>query len=145
MRPLISGPIFKVGHAIAIGSLADCKLHHGLDTGVQFKVTVYAIWVPFHDALPTWRISFGLSSSLLRVAQPFLSAFTRVSSSFVLMILYADFVGSMEPKRGTSASYLLLSVVWRSRNTFVGEENSTLARLLSIFFRKKLAITVVDV
>ena len=90
-------------------------------------------------------ISLVLSSSLLSVGQLDSSAFTRINSSFVPMILYVDRVVSIYPNKGSSVLYLLLSAVGRSRNTAVWLVNSTFARSLSIFFRNKLAITLVGV
>ncbi len=101
----------------------------------------------FHalPARPTWTISLVLCSSLRSVGQLAPSSFTSASSSFVPIILYFELAVSICPKSGISVVCLLLSPVGKSKLTDVGEENSMTARSLSIFFRKRLAITVVGV
>ena len=86
-------------------------------------------------ARPTWMISPVLCPSLLNDGHPALSAFARLISSFVPMILKVDLSGSMGPYRGSWVLYRLLSAVGRSRSTVSGDENSTFARSRSIFLR----------
>ena len=57
------------------------------------------------------------------------------------MILKADLSGSIVLNSGMSLIYCLLSAVCKSTETVVGEPKCTLDRVLSIFFKKRLAMT----
>jgi hypothetical protein len=91
-------------------------------------------------------ISPVLCSSLRSTGQELPSAFIKVTSNLVPMILNFDAAVSIGPNRGTTDLYRLggLSDVERLRTSSCGA-NSTFAFSLLIFFRKKEAITVVGV
>jgi hypothetical protein len=91
-------------------------------------------------------ISPVLCSSLLSVGHEAPPVLTKITSSFVPMILNFDSAVSIGPNNGTVALYRLggLSEVGRSRRSSWGEK-STLAFSLLIFLRKKEAMTVVGV
>ena len=112
------------------------------ELGIKSSINFIGYALP---AWPTWMIPLVLCSSLLSVGQLSPSAFTSVISSLVPMILYVDWAVSICPNNGSSVLYLLLSAVGRSRTTAVWLVNSTFARSLWIFFRNKLAITLVGV
>jgi hypothetical protein len=74
-------------------------------------------------------------SSLLSTCQPDPSAFAKVNSSFVPMILNSDAFVSIGAYNGIEIANRLLSEVKRSRSRLVGEEKTTLDFDLSIFLR----------
>lgn len=92
-------------------------------------------------------ISPVLGSSLRSTGHELPSAFTRVTSNFVPIILNVDSSGLIGPNSSTTFLYRLggVSVVGRSRESSLGEENLMEAVSLLIFLRKKEAITVVPV
>lgn len=86
-------------------------------------------------ALPVCMISPVGRSSLLSTGQPDPSAFAKVNSSFVPMILNSDASVSIGAYNGIEVANRLLSEVKRSRSKLVGEEKTTLDFDLSIFLR----------
>lgn len=98
-------------------------------------------------ARPTWMISPVRFSSALRTGQLAPSALTIVHSSFVPMILNVLFSVSTVPNSSTFCLYRFggVSVVGRSSSSKLGEAYLTTALSLSIFLRKKDAITVLPV
>ncbi len=96
---------------------------------------------PSLDDLPV-----GLSS-LRSTGHELPSALASDTSSLVPRILNVDLAASMGPNSGTTALYLFgvgVSVVGRSRSSCCAS-NTILAVSLLIFFRKKDAITELDV
>ena len=90
-------------------------------------------------------ISPDVASSDRSTGHPSPSALASVNSSFVPSTLKLDSDGSIFPYSGIEALYRVLSAVGRSTSTVVGEEKSTLASVLEIFFRYSDAWTVVPV
>lgn len=97
-------------------------------------------------ALPIWKISPLCASSLRSTGHDVVSALASVTSSFVPSILKVVFSGLMAAKRGTSVVYRLgvASDVTRSRSILL-VLNLTVDLSLTIFLRKKDAMTVVEV
>lgn len=85
-------------------------------------------------------------SSARRTGQELTSALASVTSSFVPMILNVVLAGSMGPNSGTSVRYRLGGVSLVGRSSCTDElVKTTLAASLSIFLRKKDAMTLLGV
>lgn len=85
-------------------------------------------------------------SSALRTGQELTSALASVTSSLVPRILCVVFSGSMGPNNGTSVLYRFGGESVVGRSSWMDDcEKTTLAASLSIFFRKKEAITLLGV
>lgn len=96
-------------------------------------------------ARPVWIISPVSRSSDRKTGQPWPSALTRLNSSFVPIILNVLACVSMAANNGICVRYRLWSNVCRSSSIVVGDENSTVEVVLSIFLRYSEAMTAVPV